>query len=126
MTISIYDPYLVIPGYGENNIGLNFIKGNLNLKIFYDCLQDDSQKVIDITFINVCYHKCCNFPGVNDSNYINQRYSDITSLVEFENSELKNLWELHFNHVFKFRHFKIIFTNANYVLDVICQELILP
>jgi hypothetical protein len=61
-------------------------------------------------------------PGVSDTVIEYERYEAISSLVEFQYSDFKDRWEKHFNDLFKLRHFKIIFLNANSVVEVICED----
>lgn len=120
----IFDPYSILPSYGENGVELFFKKGNLDVKIFYDSeIKDSDENVINFSFKHSCFHRFTSFPGISDSAIKFEQCDEISSLIEFKYSDYKLAWEKHFNNLFKFRHFRIFFTSANHYLEVICEDL---
>lgn len=124
--LEVYNPYLKLPSYGENRVNLIHSDSDLSLVIFYDNTDDENdleEKKIKINFKGVCSYSCSSFPGVKMNNIEYGEYTKISSLVEFEFSDLKTNWENHFRNMFKYRHFKIFFLNSNQSLEVIAREL---
>jgi|GEM_PF-6758269 len=123
--IIVFNTDLIFPSHGENKIDLFYNEGNLNINVYYDSKLNYEECIINFLFKHTCFHKLTNFPGVSDSLINYEKYEKIDSLIEFKNSEYKLLWEEHFNNLFKFRHFRIFFINANYCLEVISEDLII-
>lgn len=120
----IFNPYTIIPSYGENKVNLIYNNSELEVSIFYDALEHDCiEKAIILLFKHVCFHKFTSFPGVSDSVIKFEDNNELSSLVEFEYSDFKIAWEKHFNNLFKLRHFRFFFTSANHYLEVICEDL---
>jgi len=120
----IFDTNSIFPSHGENKVDVICKDGNLEVNIFYDCKEEDyNERFISFSFKHVCFHKFTSFPGVSDSIISYEKYEYIDSLVEFKYSDYKLAWEKHFNDLFKFRHFRIFFINANNYLEVICENL---
>lgn len=121
--IIIFDTNPIFPSYGENKVELICKDGNLDVKVFYESKEDYEENFISFSFKHTCYHKFTSFPGVSDSLIGYEKYENIDSLVEFKYSDYKLAWENHFNNLFKFRHLRIFFINANNYLEVICEDL---
>ncbi|SRX75273.1 hypothetical protein AEQU3_02267 [Aequorivita antarctica] len=123
--IIIFNTDLFFPSHGENKIDLSYNDGNLNVNIYYDSKESNEECTINFLFKHTCFHRLTNFPGVSDSLINFEKYEKIDSLIEFKNSDYKLQWEKHFNNLFKFRHFRIFFINANHYLEVISADLII-
>lgn len=119
----VFDPYTLFPSYGENSITITFEGMNLKLNMIFDSQVEPEESYATIIFRNVCFHKFASFPGIDDSNIKIEKYDDITSLVEFQYSDFKTSWEKHFNYNFRFKHYRIIFPNANHILEVVCEDI---
>ena len=116
----IFNPYRLLPTYGESRIDLSYSNNKLDLKIYYE--DKANEKSMTLSFDFVCYHKFSIFPGVDNTAIEYEEYDDLTSLIEFEQSDFKTLWEEHFNNIFKLKHFRIFFTSSNHYFEVICES----
>lgn len=121
--VVIFNPYTVIPSYGENRISLLHNNSQLEISIFYDAPSGDDEAKVCFLFENCCFHKFSSFPGVSDSIIQFENHDDISSLIEFTVSDYKMLWETQFKNLFKFKHFVIFFTSANQYLEVISENV---
>lgn len=117
--VVVFDPSRILPSYGENSISASYDGRKLLLSVFFDGANGESK--ISFAFENVCFYKIGSIPGVDETIINYEKYSSISSLVEFEYSDFKNKWEENFNHLFKLRHLKIFFLNENKFLEVICE-----
>lgn len=124
--IEIFNPYTILPPYGENSIRMLFENNKLILSVYYDSETSSTEQQIDITFINIYYHKLVSIPGLNDSSFKEERYDCISSLVELTNSEFKLRWEMEYSDGVKLRHYRIIFAASNYMFEVLCKDVITP
>jgi len=117
----ILDPYTFLPSYGESEVFILFKNNELIVDIYYDGQEIEEKKTI--IFKNTFFHIVSSFPGVEIYSipYNNDNYS---SLVEFEESELKRKWENYFDKKYKLRHLKISFLSVNKSIEVICEDLI--
>ncbi len=118
----IFDPYTLIPSYGENEIFFKKEK-ELILSVYYDSNDDNLDKFYELKFNNVYFFIYSSLPGVSAMNLTYETYNDLTSLVEFKNSEFCLAWEKQTNYQFKLRHFRIFFISTNNYLEVICRDL---
>ena len=121
--IIIFDTDSIFPSHGENKVELICKDGNLDVNVFYETKEDYEETFISFSFKHTCSYKFTSFPGVNDSSISYEKYEKLDSLIEFKYSDYKLAWEKHFNGLFKFRHFRIFFINANNYLEVICEDL---
>jgi hypothetical protein len=121
--IIIFDTNSILPSYGENKVELICKDGNLIVNVYFESKENYEETYISFIFKQVSFHRFTSFPGVSDSSINYEKYENIDSLIEFKHSDYKVAWEKHFNNLFKFRHFRIFFLNANHYLEVICEDL---
>lgn len=109
----------------EDEIFLEYEENFVLLKVRYISREDKNKKYsITYKFLNTCYHLISSFPGVNMS--ICEKEIDnkrISSLVEYQFSELKISWENHFNKLYDLKHFEIYFLNENIFFEAICTDV---
>ena len=118
----VFDPYEFLPPHGESAITSKFENNALNLRVTYDDEERNKEQSFELIFRNAIFHKIESFPGVDGMKYNYEYGNEISSLLEFGFSDLKNAWEEHFKGVFKFSHFKIFFLNANKSVEIICES----
>jgi len=120
----VFNPYDFLPAYGETSIDLKFSDSLLELNVYYDTNRDNKEGCLRLLFDNAVFYKLESFPGVSS---INAEYdyddSTVGSLIQFLDSDFKDVWERHFNNLFKFAHYKIFLLGVNKSLEVVCRDI---
>jgi hypothetical protein len=117
----VYNPYQILPSFGENEIETSYIDSNLLLKITFDDAKTGQEDSLEIEFEHAVFFKVASCPGI-DGMDIEYEYGDkLSSLIEFTDSEFKIEWEKHFNNLYKLHHYKILFLSANKSLEVVSE-----
>ncbi len=77
----VYDPYQVLPPYGENEIEIHYADGKLSLKVTFNDEDTGEDKNLNIEFEFPVFHRFESFPGVDGMNI---EYDDFATLGSLE------------------------------------------
>jgi hypothetical protein len=118
--VEVFNLDEILPSYGENRIEICYKNNDLILSVFFDGEEDES--VLIINFQTVVFHKVENIPSAGTYGIIYEKNPFISSVVEYQKSELNEKWKQINNHLFDFHHYKLFLSQENVSIEVICEK----